>query len=97
VQADAARRLSPGTEKACFAVTETEYRPQHHAAENPSRYTVRQQNTSSMAKKSGSPPRRSPRKILLLARTTPLEEVKSPTQGLSLFYTDFDRRSHRRS
>jgi len=30
-------------------------------------------------------------KILLLVRTTPLEEVKSPTQGLSLFYTDFDR------
>ena len=31
-------------------------------------------------------------KILLLARTTPLEEVKKPTQGLSLFYTDFDRK-----
>ena len=30
-------------------------------------------------------------KILLLARTTPLDEVKNPTQGLSLFYTDFDR------
>ena len=30
-------------------------------------------------------------KILLLARTTPLEEVKRPTDGLSLFYTDFDR------
>ena len=30
-------------------------------------------------------------KILLLARTTPLEEVKKPTHGLSLFYTDFDR------
>ena len=30
-------------------------------------------------------------KILLLARTTPLEEVKRPTEGLSLFYTDFDR------
>ncbi len=30
-------------------------------------------------------------KILLLARTTPLDEVKKPTQGLSLFYTDFDR------
>jgi acyl-CoA dehydrogenase len=30
-------------------------------------------------------------KILLLARTTPLEEVKSSTHGLSLFYTDFDR------
>ncbi|MFK4654185.1 alkylation response protein AidB-like acyl-CoA dehydrogenase [Bradyrhizobium japonicum] len=31
-------------------------------------------------------------KILLLARTTPLEEVKSPTCGLSLFYTDFNRK-----
>lgn len=30
-------------------------------------------------------------KILLLARTTPLEEVKKSTHGLSLFYTDFDR------
>jgi len=30
-------------------------------------------------------------KILLLARTTPLEEVRSPTRGLSLFYTDLDR------
>src|SRR2546429_8413340 len=31
-------------------------------------------------------------KILLLARTTPLEEVRTPTQGLSLFYTDFDKK-----
>ena len=30
-------------------------------------------------------------KILLLARTTPLEEVKKPTHGLTLFYTDLDR------
>lgn len=30
-------------------------------------------------------------KILLLARTTPLEEVKKATFGLSLFYTDLDR------
>src|SRR3954462_4026855 len=30
-------------------------------------------------------------KILLLARTTPLENVRNPTHGLSLFYTDFDR------
>ena len=30
-------------------------------------------------------------KILLLARTTPLEEVKKNTHGLSLFYTDLDR------
>jgi acyl-CoA dehydrogenase len=30
-------------------------------------------------------------KILLLARTTPIEDIKSPTHGLSLFYTDLDR------
>jgi acyl-CoA dehydrogenase len=30
--------------------------------------------------------------MLLLARTTPLEEIKNPTNGLSLFYTDFDRK-----
>ncbi len=30
-------------------------------------------------------------KILLLARTTPLEEVSRPTEGLTLFFTDLDR------
>ena len=30
-------------------------------------------------------------KIFLPARTTPLEEVKNPVDGLSLFYTDLDR------
>ena len=30
-------------------------------------------------------------RVLLLARTTPLEEVKKPTEGLSLFYTALDR------
>ena len=30
-------------------------------------------------------------KMLLLARTTRLEDVTDPTQGLSLFYTDLDR------
>ena len=30
-------------------------------------------------------------KILILARTTPLDQVKRKTDGLSLFYTDLDR------
>lgn len=30
-------------------------------------------------------------KMLIIARTTPKEQVKKPTEGLSLFYTDFDR------
>ena len=32
-------------------------------------------------------------KMILLARTTPLEEVKKPSEGLSLFFIDFDRSS----
>ena len=31
--------------------------------------------------------------MLILARTTPLEKVRKPTDGLSLFYTALDRRS----
>jgi len=31
-------------------------------------------------------------KIMLIARTTPVEETKRPIDGLSLFYTDLDRR-----
>ncbi|WP_025899997.1 acyl-CoA dehydrogenase family protein [Sneathiella glossodoripedis] len=30
-------------------------------------------------------------KIMLLARTTPIEECKKPTDGLSIFYTDLNR------
>ena len=32
-------------------------------------------------------------KMILLARTTPLQEVKKPSEGLSLFFIDFDRRA----
>lgn len=31
--------------------------------------------------------------MVLLARTTPLEEVKRKSDGLSLFYIDFDKKS----
>ena len=30
-------------------------------------------------------------KMILLARTTPLDKVKKPSEGLSLFFIDFDR------
>jgi len=30
-------------------------------------------------------------KMVLLARTTPLEEIKKPSEGLSLFFIDFDK------
>lgn len=30
-------------------------------------------------------------KMLIIARTTPKDQVRKATEGLSLFYTDFDR------
>jgi acyl-CoA dehydrogenase len=87
------RMLPPmveGREKACFAVTEpntglnTTQLKTRAVAKN-DRYIVNGQkvwiSTAQVA-----------HKILLLARTTPLEEVRSPTHGLSLFYADFDRK-----
>ena len=87
-----ARMLPPivdGSEKACFAVTEPNTglnttQLKTRAVRSGDKYIVNGQkvwiSTAQVAEK-----------ILLLARTTPLEEVKNPTHGLSLFYTDFDR------
>jgi acyl-CoA dehydrogenase len=87
------RRMLPpmveGREKACFAVTEPNTglnttQLKTRAVRHGDRYVVNGQkvwiSTAQVANK-----------ILLLARTTPLEEVKKPTHGLTLFYTDFDR------
>jgi len=78
-----------GREKACFGVTEpgtglNTTQLKTRAVRKGDRYVVNGQkvwiSTAQVA-----------HKILLLARTTPLEEVKTPTHGLSLFYTDLDR------
>ncbi|HEY2528998.1 MAG TPA: acyl-CoA dehydrogenase family protein [Xanthobacteraceae bacterium] len=87
------RRMLPGMiagrEKACFAVTEpnTGLNTTHvktRAIRKGDRYIVDGTkvwiSTAQVA-----------HKILLLARTTPLEDVKRATAGLSLFYTDLDR------
>ena len=87
------RRMLPpmveGREKACFAVTEPNTglnttQLKTRAVRRNDRYVVDGQkvwiSTAQVADK-----------VLLLARTTPLEEVKKPTHGLSLFYTDLDR------
>src|SRR6202048_2462636 len=91
---DQCKRMLPpivsGAEKACFAVTEPNTglnttQLKTRAIRSGDKYVVNGQkvwiSTAQVAEK-----------ILLLARTTPLEEVKNPTHGLSLFYTDFDRR-----
>jgi acyl-CoA dehydrogenase len=82
--------LIAGKDKACFAVTEPNIgldtlRLKTKAVRAGDRYVVSGQkiwiSTAQVASK-----------VLLLARTTPLEEVKRRTEGLTLFYTDFDRR-----
>jgi acyl-CoA dehydrogenase len=79
-----------GRDRSCFAVTEPNTglnttQLKTRAVRKGDKYIVNGQkvwiSTAQVANK-----------ILLLARTTPLEEVKTPTQGLSLFYTDFDKK-----
>lgn len=81
--------IAEGKVKACFGVTEPNTglnttQLKTRAEKKNDRYVVHGQkvwiSTAQVADK-----------ILLLARTTPLEEVKKPTEGLSLFYTDLDR------
>ncbi len=80
--------LIQGTDKACFGVTEPNtglntLKLKTRAVRHGDHYVVHGQkvwiSTAQVANK-----------ILLLARTTPIEECKG-TDGLSLFYTDLDR------
>jgi acyl-CoA dehydrogenase len=87
------RRMLPplirGEHKACFAVTEpdagldtakirtkAEWRGDHYVISGQKVWI----STAQVANK-----------MLMLARTTPYEQVKRKTDGLSLFYTDLDR------
>ena len=81
--------LIKGRERACFAVTEPD------AGLDTTRIVTR-------AKRDGNGYRIDGRKVwtstaqvankvLILARTTPIEECEKPVEGLSLFYTDLDR------
>ncbi len=87
------RRMLPpmvqGREKACFAVTEP------NTGLNTTRLKTRARRSGDHYLVDGSKVWISTAQVadrmLLLARTTPLEEVKKPTFGLSLFYTKFDR------
>jgi acyl-CoA dehydrogenase len=88
------RRMLPpliaGQDKACFAVTEPNVgldtlKLKTKATRDGERYILSGQkiwiSTAQVASK-----------MLILARTTPLDQVSRRTEGLSLFYTDLDRR-----
>ena len=81
--------LIRGEEKACFAVTEPDAglnttQLSTKAVRQGERYVVNGRkiwiSTAQVADR-----------VLLLARTTPIDEVRKPTEGLSLFYTKLDR------
>lgn len=87
-----ARMLPPlirGEHKACFAVTEPDAglntaRIRTKAEKRGAHYVLTGQkiwiSTAQVAQK-----------VLVLARTTPFEQVRRKTDGMSLFYTDLDR------
>lgn len=88
-----ARWLPPliaGDDIACFGVTEPDAgldttRIRTRAERDGDRYVVDGRKLwTSTAQRAN--------KILLLARTTPIEQCRKPADGLSLFYTDLDRR-----
>ena len=88
------RRILPpliaGREKACFAVTEPNTglnttQLKTFARRDGDKYYV-------TGRKVWITTAQVTEKMLLLARTTPLDQVKKPTQGLTLFYTDLDRK-----
>ncbi|PWI71648.1 hypothetical protein PCL_11742 [Purpureocillium lilacinum] len=83
------RPMIDGKERACFAVTEP----------NTGLDTLKLQ---SLARRKGDDyilsgqkiwisTAQNAHKILILVRTTPLEQVKKPSEGLTLFYTDLNR------
>jgi acyl-CoA dehydrogenase len=87
------RRMLPpiarGDAKACFAVTEPD------AGLNTTALTTRAEKRGDRYIVTGTKiwisTAQVANKMLLLARTTPLEELKRRTDGLTLFYTDLDR------
>ncbi len=92
-EAQKQRMLPPliaGQEKSCFAVTEP------NTGLNTTQLKVKAERQGDHYLMSGTKVWISTAqvadKMLILARTTPLEECTSHTDGLSLFYTDLDRR-----
>jgi acyl-CoA dehydrogenase len=91
---DAQRRawlpsIIDGSSRACFGVTEPDAgldttKIKTRAVRHGDHYVVHGQKIWTSTAQQAD-------KIVLLARTTPVEECAKPTDGLSLFYTDLDR------
>jgi acyl-CoA dehydrogenase len=81
--------LIAGTDRTCFGVTEPSVgldttHIKTFAERKGDRYIVNGQKVWTSTAQIAN-------KILLITRTTKFEDVKNPTDGMTLFYTDFDR------
>src|SRR5690242_7022055 len=81
--------LIAGREKACFAVTEPDVgldttRLKTRAVRDGNGYVI-------SGRKIWTSTAQVTEKMLILTRTTPIEDVARPSQGMTLFYTDLDR------
>jgi acyl-CoA dehydrogenase len=82
--------LISGKERACFGVTEPDAgldttKLKTSAVRDGDHYRVNGRKLWTSTAQQAD-------KIMLLVRTTPIEQCQRPTDGLSLFYTDLDRR-----
>ena len=81
--------LIAGRDRACFGVTEPD------AGLNTTRLSTRAVRDGDSyvinGRKMWTTTAQTANKILLIVRTTPLEECRKPTEGLTLFYADLDR------
>ena len=82
-------RLISGQDRMCFGVTEPD------AGLDTTSLTTRAERTNDgyviRGRKMWTSNAQRANKILIIARTTPKDQVRKATEGLSLFYTDFDR------
>jgi acyl-CoA dehydrogenase len=81
--------LIAGNEKACFAVTEPDAgldttRLKTRAVRDGNGYVI-------TGRKIWTSTAQVTEKMLILTRTTPIEEAERPSRGMTLFYTDLDR------
>jgi acyl-CoA dehydrogenase len=81
--------LIAGKQKACFAVTEPDVgldttRLKTRAVKEGNGYVI-------TGRKIWTSTAQVTEKMLILTRTTPIEEAARPSQGMTLFYTDLDR------
>lgn len=79
-----------GEDKACFAVTEPNSGLDTASLQTKAERTNRGYRIT--GRKIWTTNAQRANKILIIARTTPKDQCRKPTDGLSLFYADFDRK-----